>query len=446
MSPTLSPCPVPSAHRRLMDCHDHWHAALDKYMEPDGFRLELNALIQNLRNVTWLLQKQKAHLPGFSDWYPKWQAAVKPNPVMGWIVKARNRIVKEADLELLSTARLTMTFDWMNGEERIFHVPPRDRPVDIAAMLLRQGVPPYSEGESTLTIERRWVDRLLPEWELLDAADHAYGELVKVLRAAHTAAGVTECNLDARKRSCVVAALEYPLDCTSTGVDTRGADFDLGSLTPYTREFRRIELNRQKAAKAAEKYGVGPEDHPEGDAIARVPGLFRLASRMLAKDGHAVQIAWFFRGEDVVDIRGTSYDDQGGKMLSMRDLARRVRTLGADGFVYISEMWTGKAPSKEQLLSGNYLAARDQPDRGEALAVTGITRDGRTLSAIAPFTRDAAGAIVIGEAEIESPSQAGLMSYRPIFQVWGMAEADPMQGIWAWANAEDAEYASDRDG
>ena len=88
-----------------MDCHDHWHAALDKYMEPDGFRLELNALIQNLRNVTWLLQKQKAHLPGFSDWYPKWQAAVKPNPVMGWIVKARNRIVKEADLELLSTAR-----------------------------------------------------------------------------------------------------------------------------------------------------------------------------------------------------------------------------------------------------------------------------------------------------------------------------------------------------
>ena len=99
-----------------MDCHDHWHAALDKYMEPDGFRLELNALIQNLRNVTWLLQKQKAHLPGFSDWYPKWQAAVKPNPVMGWIVKARNRIVKEADLELLSTARLTMTFDWMNGE------------------------------------------------------------------------------------------------------------------------------------------------------------------------------------------------------------------------------------------------------------------------------------------------------------------------------------------
>lgn len=428
-----------------MDCHDHWHAALDDYMAPDGFRLELNALIQNLRNVTWLLQKQKADLPGFDDWYPKWQAAVKPDPVMGWVVKARNRIVKEADLELLSTARLTMTFDWMNGEERTLQVPPRDRPVDIAAMLVRQGVPPWPEGESTLTIERRWVDRLLPDWELLDAADHAYGELVNVLGAAHTAAGVTECNLDARKRSCVVAVLAYPLDCTSTGVDTRGADFDLGSLAPYTREFRRIQLNRKKAAKAAEKYGVVLEDRPEGDAIARVPGLFRLASRMLVTDGHAAQFAWLLRGGDVVDIRATSYDDQGGKMLSMRDLARRVRTLDADGFVYISEMWIAAA-SKEQLLSGNFMAARHQPERGEALAVTGITRDGRTLTAIAPFTRDSAGAIVIGEAEIESRSQAGLMSYRPIFQAWGIAEADPMREIVAFANAEDVGEASDRDG
>lgn len=429
-----------------MDCHDHWHAALDDYMEPEGFRLALNALIQALRNVTWLLQKQKADLPDFDAWYPKWQAAVKPDPVMGWVVKARNRIVKEADLELLSTARLTLTLDWLKGGERVFHVPPRERPVDIAAMLLRRGVPPYPEGESTLTIERRWVDRLLPDWELLDATDHAYGELVKVLRAAHAAAGVTGCNLDARKRDCVVAALEYPLDCTWTGVDTRSADFDLGSLTPYTREFRRIELDREKAEKAAEKYGVDLTDHPDGDAIARVPGLFQLASRMLVKDGYAAQVAWFFRGKDVVDMQATSYEDQAGKMLSMREMANRVRMRDADGFLYISEMWTGKGPTKERFLSGEYVSARNQPDRGEALQVTGLTRDGRTLAAIAPFTRDAEGAIVIGEPELEPYDQMALMSYRPIFQAWGIAEADPMQRIRDKLDAEDAEDASGRDG
>jgi hypothetical protein len=68
-------------------------------------------------------------------------------------------------------------------------------------------------------------------------------------------------------------------------------------------------------------------------------------------------------------------------------------------------MWTGRGPTKEQFLSGEYVAARNQPDRGEALQVTGLTRDGRTLTAIAPFTREADGAIVIGEPEYEHYDQ-----------------------------------------
>ena len=86
-----------------MDCHVHWHASLDEYMEPQGFRLNLNALIQALRNVTFMLQKQKANLPDFIEWYPAWQESVKGDEVMSWVVRARNRIVKEADLELNST-------------------------------------------------------------------------------------------------------------------------------------------------------------------------------------------------------------------------------------------------------------------------------------------------------------------------------------------------------
>ena len=68
-----SPCPIVHAHRRLLDCHELWHAAQENYMEPEAFRLNLNSLIQGLRSVTWLLQKQKAALPDFSQWYAKWQ-------------------------------------------------------------------------------------------------------------------------------------------------------------------------------------------------------------------------------------------------------------------------------------------------------------------------------------------------------------------------------------
>jgi hypothetical protein len=87
-----------------MDCHVHWHAAADAYMEPETFRLNLNSLIQGLRNVTFLLQSQKRDLPSFEDWYGAWQRAVKDDPVMRWAVSARNRIVKQSDLEMHSTA------------------------------------------------------------------------------------------------------------------------------------------------------------------------------------------------------------------------------------------------------------------------------------------------------------------------------------------------------
>ena len=94
-----------------MDCHEQWHAAERNYMEPERFSVHLNSLIQNLRNVTWLLQKQKAQLPDFDTWYPQWREFISNDRVMKWLVAARNRIVKEADLELLSRADVRVSID-----------------------------------------------------------------------------------------------------------------------------------------------------------------------------------------------------------------------------------------------------------------------------------------------------------------------------------------------
>src|ERR1039457_1902731 len=107
-----SPCPLHSAHRRLMDCHVHWHAAADSYMEPEEFRLNLNALIQDLRNVTWLLQKQKHELPDFGQWYPAWQRSASDDQVMRWVVSARTRVVKMGDLEMHSHALVRLSRGW----------------------------------------------------------------------------------------------------------------------------------------------------------------------------------------------------------------------------------------------------------------------------------------------------------------------------------------------
>jgi hypothetical protein len=68
-SPRQLGCPIPGTHNRLREAHRLWHQAADQYADPAGFQPNLNATIQALRNVTWVLQKEHAAVPDFEPWY-----------------------------------------------------------------------------------------------------------------------------------------------------------------------------------------------------------------------------------------------------------------------------------------------------------------------------------------------------------------------------------------
>src|ERR1700722_12264473 len=61
-------CPPPQTHRRLVEAHILWHQSLEKYHESDAFLANLNATIEALRNVTFVLQKERS-VPDFDAWY-----------------------------------------------------------------------------------------------------------------------------------------------------------------------------------------------------------------------------------------------------------------------------------------------------------------------------------------------------------------------------------------
>ena len=98
-------CPIPATHRRIEDGHRHWHEACSNYWDPQAFRVGLNAAIQALRNVTWILQSELKHSPGFDEWYGSWQEKMKKDDRMRWLVDARNKVVKQGDLKTFSVAR-----------------------------------------------------------------------------------------------------------------------------------------------------------------------------------------------------------------------------------------------------------------------------------------------------------------------------------------------------
>src|SRR5947207_8464481 len=104
-------CPVPATHRRLHDGHQNWHETCIKYSDPEGFRIALNATIQTLRNVTWILQSELKHSAGFDAWYATWQDKMKNDKRMRWLVEARNKLVKQGDLQTHSLAKAMLMTD-----------------------------------------------------------------------------------------------------------------------------------------------------------------------------------------------------------------------------------------------------------------------------------------------------------------------------------------------
>ena len=56
-------CPLPVTHTRLHQAHELWHRAADAYPDPEDFVLNLNQLLVTLRQVTFMLQTEKAASP-----------------------------------------------------------------------------------------------------------------------------------------------------------------------------------------------------------------------------------------------------------------------------------------------------------------------------------------------------------------------------------------------
>ena len=86
MSPLAGSCPIPNAHRRLHECHRLWHAAAAEYDDQEGFRTSLNALLQALRNVTFVLQKEKRGIPDFDTWSEQWREIMGKDGVAAYVV------------------------------------------------------------------------------------------------------------------------------------------------------------------------------------------------------------------------------------------------------------------------------------------------------------------------------------------------------------------------
>jgi hypothetical protein len=158
------------------------------------------------------------------------------DPVMRWVVDARNHIEKVGDLELKSTARATVVADWLESPVTEFEVPPLMPPHLIAQGIADGELPERIRKEGILRVERRWVAPDLPDWELLDASSHAWAFLDSVLIDAEAEFLGDEPDQDRFRIA--------RLDCMTAGPEARTATLHLASG-----DFRELETKEHRTTE-----------------------------------------------------------------------------------------------------------------------------------------------------------------------------------------------------
>lgn len=423
-------CPLPKSHARLHQAHRLWHLLLDAYPRPDDFLLHLNAGVEGFRNVTFILQNEMSVVRDAATWYEGWQERMRADAVMRWLHDSRTTVVHKGDLETYSTATVSIRANWYGPMEIVtIEVPPLLPTEAIGTMLMEQLDPPEDfQKEGVLEIERRWVEKGLPEREILDALKHCYDVLSELLTDAHKRCGVEMLDTFGWDHAALPKDhLGKSLPCMLTSQRDRTALVHLGTGDILKIESKVVPRgDPEENAEAVERYGLGSLNGRFAATAAARPSLdrdeafLRLAAsfvevgkKMLVADGFHFTMAFIYNPEGKSEMFQLMPEDQQGKYLMGQEVADHMRRFGADQLLFITETWSA---------DDAVLAPGERPveaaSRTEALLFLAVTARGPEHSCqwYVPFSKSESG-----EFEFEATKEGWLtfpQFLAPVFAVW----------------------------
>ncbi len=420
----IEKCPIPAAHNRLEEAHRLWHQAAQQYEDPVGFRTNLNACIQALRSVTFVIQKQKTNIPNFDSWYSEWQRKLKADPILNWIVQARNIIVKEGDLETKSIARASVLTSYDDPPYKEFSVSPLMPTMEIAYQLAEEELSEFLKQNGLLKVERLWVADSLPEHELLEALAHAYGVLSILINDAHLQAGIEGTQIYVKTKDDKPEPLEFPtehlkgrLPCMVASDETRTAWIKLSTKELIKPFIQKSEIATLEEVK--ERYGPFVEALPKETKrprnlkeLAKI--FFEWGKHILEVDGHHISLVVFISPDYSMSFMELRPEDRSEKYLMWSKVAEEIKRNGAKTILAISEAWV--APQDQQFC---YRPAEESPNRTEGLHLCAASANGEEFSFVCRFKR-IDGRIIFDETNIIEGKNSFFLE--PVRRVWGIAE------------------------
>lgn len=419
-------CPLPNTHQRLRQAHLLWHQSSENYQDVDRFLTNVNSLIQELRNVTFILQSEKSRFPNFENWYRPWQERLRHDKDAKWLKDARNLVVKQGTLAAASRFNVRiLTYDSIEVVSLL-----SEKDLSISTVLTRKDFNSVvatlrrameGQGDAVLAIERCWSTPDLMGCELLEVLGAQYGLLASMVLDAHVYLGHLDCAsagnnaLDSdfpaqRDRS-------HMLPCMMREQAARTDFFTLSKLERIVGEHRPSRFFPVTEEDIKWRYQFAEADNPNTfDALDPLKIYDRLvysSKKMLRKDRSLARLIHLRDGRGQWTCNMITARNRVEKYLLMHSLAQTVREEGCDALLEVAEAWIfPKEYTKTVLMD----AISQVPGKHEAISVHLATRDGLTRTARTMFKRGPLGGIKFSDTE-ESDGEKRY-DLAPIYRVW----------------------------
>jgi hypothetical protein len=407
------------ALNRLKEATKHWATAASSYHDPENFRIALNACIQAIRNVTFGLQSQKSGIRNFERWYSGWQNALRNDFLMKWCVEARNRIVKQSDLETHSIAMASLVTGYRAPPVNVLRVSPFASSRDIAIRLQRDLLPPPLNAYGYLYVERRWVAADLVNFEVLETLAYALYVLRAILLDVVEQRGPTALYGKAGPPSPDTfedGAIDerYLPDFVSSFREYRSAWLELSSSQFVRPGYEQLKPAPDEGPRAEARYKLSElklgKEQKKGDLKDRVNFFLTIGKRLLEVDGYHIPHVFLIDRKNRLTTISPQFATYSEKPLLWAEIAKQAKKEQATTVIAVLEAWSAPFDPAFPTRRPEY-----SPNRMEVLHAAGFTFRGDGYAVTVPFFRKD-GKITFGPESVTDVDRIGFLE--PFRRVW----------------------------
>ncbi len=342
---------------------------------------------------------------------------MRNDEVLAWLNNSRVNIVHKSNLETksraiviiknyLDLATLTIELPSFLPNEAILLQLYTESPIDLKS---RQ------TEHSIITIERRWIEDNLPNWELLEALRHAFMVIKEIIQDAHVQCTMNTCNLIDQLHGKAILSDYY--ECMDNFRNFRFRTYSTKDGRELTIKTFSQSADPDLGAKAVKRYNISKDNiilHPEANISELAEIYLNHAKKVLIKDKYHIPLVLLRLHDKSWQMLSFQTYKREEKYHIWHEIGDLVEKYGSDALIFISEVWIGNVDEFEK----KGIFPDKQKNHREALQVVVAAATGTVLYYTAIFRRTLFGKIIFEDTILEEGGKLYFLA--PVLKKWGV--------------------------